>query len=202
MQKGMIYIHGKDGTAEEAAHYRPLFPDCDVAGLDYRAQTPWDAAEEFPRFFESFRRTHSAITVVANSIGAYFTMTALTGREIDRAFFISPIVNMEKLILDMMRWSGVSEAELSEKGEIGTDLGETLSWEYLRWVRAHPVMWRVPTSILYGGGDVLQSPETVRAFAAGCGADVTVMENGEHWFHTEEQTAFLDGWIRRKTLSV
>jgi len=22
------------------------------------------------------------------------------------------------------------------------------------------------------------------------------MENGEHWFHTEEQLAFLDNWMR------
>lgn len=27
-------------------------------------------------------------------------------------------------------------------------------------------------------------------------AELTVMEGGEHWFHTEEQMAFLDDWIR------
>lgn len=26
----LLYIHGKGGTAEEAEHYVPLFPDCDV----------------------------------------------------------------------------------------------------------------------------------------------------------------------------
>ena len=26
---------------------------------------------------------------------------------------------------------------------------------------------------------------------------VAVMEGGEHWFHTEEQLAFLDGWVKR-----
>ena len=26
---------------------------------------------------------------------------------------------------------------------------------------------------------------------------VAVMENGEHWFHTEEQMKFLDEWISR-----
>ena len=25
---------------------------------------------------------------------------------------------------------------------------------------------------------------------------LTVMENGEHWFHTAEQLAFLDGWVK------
>jgi hypothetical protein len=27
---------------------------------------------------------------------------------------------------------------------------------------------------------------------------LTVMEGGEHWFHTDEQIQFLDDWIRRK----
>ena len=26
---------------------------------------------------------------------------------------------------------------------------------------------------------------------------LTVMEGGDHWFHTEEQMCFLDEWIKR-----
>ena len=37
------------------------------------------------------------------------------------------------------------------------------------------------------------------AFAAGISAPLTVMPGGEHWFHTPEQMAFLDDWIRRST---
>ena len=43
MDKAVIYIHGKDGNAEEAIHYKPLFSNCDVIGLDYTAQFPWEA---------------------------------------------------------------------------------------------------------------------------------------------------------------
>lgn len=73
--------------------------------------------------------------LIANSIGAYFTMNALGDQRIEKALFISPIVNTEKLITDMMMWAGVTEAELKEKGELATDLGEVLSWEYLTYVR-------------------------------------------------------------------
>ena len=38
--------------------------------------------------------------------------------------------------------------------------------------------------------------EVHQAFAEQTGAEMTVMEGGEHWFHTEEQMAFLDQWIR------
>lgn len=43
----------------------------------------------------------------------------------------------------------------------------------------------------------MQSIDTIQSFAEQIGADVTVMEDGEHWFHTEEQMEFLDNWISR-----
>lgn len=197
MRKGLLYIHGQGGTAQEAEHYKPLFPDCDVTGLAYQSRTPWAARDEFPRLFDAFGAEHDRVAIVANSIGAFFAMHALGGRRIERAYFISPIVDMGRLIADMLQWAGVTERALMERGTIETGFGETLSWEYLEWVRKHPVSWDVPTSILYGGKDNLQSPDTIRAFADRTGADVTVMENGEHWFHTPEQMAFLDNWMNQ-----
>ena len=32
----LIYIHGQYGSPEEAEHYRPLFPGCEVIGLSGR----------------------------------------------------------------------------------------------------------------------------------------------------------------------
>ena len=66
-------------------------------------------------------------------------------RRVNKAFFISPIVDMEKVILDMMRWAYITEEKLREKQLITTGFGETLSWEYLCYVRNHPVNWSVPT---------------------------------------------------------
>lgn len=200
MRKAVLYIHGKGVNAGEAAHYRPLFPDCDVIGLDYSAQTPWEAKEEFPELFRGLCRGYDSVSVIANSIGAFFTMSALADQRIERAFFISPVVNMEKLILDMMSWANVSEEELRARKEIETAFGETLSWEYLCYVREHPAAWTVPTHILYGDKDNLTTLETVSAFAKQTGATLTVMKDGEHWFHTPEQMAFLDEWISNKRM--
>ena len=118
-------------------------------------------------------------------------------RQIDKAFFISPIVDMEKLILDMMGWADITEEKLREKQLITTGFGETLSWEYLCYVRNHPVNWSVPTCILYGDKDNLTSQETIHKFANDVNAELTIMQNGEHWFHTAEQMSFLDGWIKK-----
>ena len=197
MKRLVIYVHGKGGSAEEAKHYRLLFAESDVIGFDYHAQTPWEAKDEFPRFFDLHSKGYDSVILIANSIGAYFSMNALAEKNISQAMFISPIVNMERLIADMMMWSNVTEAELESKKEIPTEFGETLSWEYLCYVRRHPIQWHIPSCILYGGRDHLTSRETISEFAEKQGADLTVMEDGEHWFHTKEQMQFLDDWLRR-----
>lgn len=191
----IVYVHGKGGSAAEAEHYQSLFPHCQVIGFDYRSRTPWEAREEFPAFFAAQRRNCDTLTLVANSIGAFFSLMSLEETLVERAFLISPVVDMEQLICSMMKWANVTERELEEKGEIPTDFGEMLSWEYLRFVREHPVRWHIPTRILYGERDELTSRETISAFAAKAGAELTVMPDGEHWFHTEEQMRFLDRWI-------
>ena len=60
---------------------------------------------------------------------------------------------------------------------------------------SYPVVWNIPTKILYGDKDNLTSYETMSDFASKMGISLTVMNNGEHWFHTDEQMNFLDDWI-------
>ena len=194
-KESVIYVHGKGGSAEEADHYRPLFPNCEVIGFDYRSQTPWEAKEEFPGFFAQQRKRCDRLTLIAGSIGAFFSMSALDETLVDRAFFISPVVDMENLIGNLMHWANVTEQALARKREIPTDFGETLSWDYLCYVRQHPISWNVPTQILYGEHDNLTSLEIMSAFSGRHHAKLTVMPGGEHWFHTAEQMQFLDNWI-------
>ena len=196
MKKVIIYIHGKDGSPTEAERYRAVCPGFDVIGLDYVSDNPWDAAEEFPRLFDEIAKKYSSVTVIANSIGAYFSLCALGDKKIDRALFVSPVVDMERLITDMMSWAGVSEEKLKEEKLIPTPFGISLSWEYLSYIRSHPFTWRIPTDILYGGRDELIARDTILSFAEKHGASLSIMESGVHWFHTDEQLSFLDKWVR------
>jgi len=191
----ILYIHGKGGCAMESEHYKLLFPNCEVIGLDYQTFTPRDTGMEIYDAVKELKMRFENVILIANSIGAFFSMNAGIDEMVQKAFFISPIVDMEKLITDMMKWTNVTEQELKSKGIIHTDFGEDLSWEYLNYVRCHPIEWRVPTQILYGSTDNLMSIETITDFANKHQATLTVMEGGEHWFHTDEQMAFLDHWI-------
>ena len=192
----VVYVHGMGGSADEAEHFVPLFPGCGVIGFDYRASTPWEAKEEFGAYFAGLSEKYQRVTLVANSIGAFFSVASGIDKYLDRAYFISPVADMEHLILDMLSSAGATEDELKEKGVIHTGFGEDLSWKYLSYVREHPAVWNVQTDILYGSRDVLIRRESVEGFARRTGARLTVFEGGEHWFHTPEQMSFLDGWIR------
>lgn len=195
----VIYIHGKGGKAAEAEHYNLLFPSCNVIGLEYKSFTPWDAGKEIHETIQKLIHNYDRIILIANSIGAYFSMNAAIEKYVAHAYFISPIVDMEKLITDMMGCAGITDLDLKQKGTIHTDFGEDLSWEYLCYVRKHPVRWSVPTDILYGSKDNLTTVDTIVAFAQAHHASLMIMDGGEHWFHTEEQMKFLDNWIREKS---
>ena len=192
----ILYIHGKGGSAAECKHYKPLFPNCAVTGLDYQTFTPWEIGKEIRIAVGELKRQYGNVILIANSIGAFFSMNAGIDDMVQNAYFISPIVDMEQLISDMMRWAKITEQELESKGTIHTPFGEDLSWDYLCYVRNHPIHWRVPTRILYGSNDHLISRETICDFANKHHASLTIMEGGEHWFHTEEQMHFLDNWIK------
>ena len=190
--RAVIYVHGKGGSAEESGYYVKLFPEAYVTGLDYRTFTPWETGKEIRTAVLKLKKEYKSITLIANSIGAFFSMNAGLNGLLSEAYFISPVVDMEKLISDMMARNNVTEEELKSKGVIGE-----LSWEYLCYIREHPVKWSVPTYILYGENDVLTRYEAVKAFAEADKAELAVMKNGEHWFHTEEQMSFLAGWIEQ-----
>ena len=196
----VIYIHGKGGSATESEHYKPLFPDSEVTGLDYQTFSPWETGKEIYDAVDELKCKYENVILIANSIGAFFSMNTGIDDIIQKAYFIAPIVDMEKLITNMMQWANVTERKLESEGVIHTDFGEDLSWEYLCYVRNHPVTWYVPSQILYGSKDHLTSFETISDFANKHQATLSVMDGGEHWFHTEDQMQFLDNWIKESKL--
>lgn len=193
--KKILYVHGMGGSAAEAEQYKGLL-DGEIMGLDYNEYRPWVMKGVLLKKYRELKEPGAEVEVIANSIGAWFTMLALGNEDVAFAYFISPMVDMDKFITDRMRLEGISEEELREKGEIPTQFGQPLSWEYLTFVREHPVTWNGPAAVLYGSGDHLVPYETMRAFTEAHNMKLTVMDGGEHWFHTPEQMAFLTRWMK------
>ena len=104
MTKVAVYIHGKGGSAAEASYYKKFFSEeYDVVGFDYKSELPWDAKDEFQKYFVDIFARYDEVVLIANSIGAYFSFLSLSKFNFEKAMFISPIVDMENLILNMMK---------------------------------------------------------------------------------------------------
>ena len=139
------------------------------------------------------------VSLFGCSLGAYFSILALNDEVISQALFLSPVVDMKRIINNMMTWFSVSEEQLRQEQEIQTPV-KTLYWDYYRYVLEHPVSWNHPTAILYGREDQLCEYDYVRHFAGQSGAKLTVCEMGEHFFHTEEQLDCFRNWLKSHIL--
>lgn len=208
-EKVFIYVHGKNGCKDEAASFAEIAcpKGWQVLGIDLPAHgqrsndgaelLPWAVIPELQAVMAWAKQRWQGIGIRANSIGAWFCMLGFADEPIEKCLFVSPILDMEKLILSMMLRASVTEEQLMCEGKIPADFQETLSWEYLTFVRSHKVKrWYAPTSILYAGNDQLTDRGTADDFVKRHHAVLTVMENGEHWFHTPEQLAFLEQWTK------
>lgn len=134
------------------------------------------------------------ISLFGCSIGAYFSMLAYHDQPILQALFLSPVVDMTRLIRNMMAWFHVSEAQLEKEQAIATPIN-TLYWDYYQYVLHHPVRWNKPTALLYGEKDELCEYEIIKAYAEKHHANLTVLKDSAHFFHTEEQLDYLYKWL-------
>ena len=124
-------------------------------------------------------------------------MQSLASEPLQNCMFVSPVVDMVQLIKRMMGWANVTEEQLKDEKIISTSFGQTLSWDYWRYAVEHPIVnWRVPTKILYGENDNMTDFDTIRKFSDKFYCDLTVMKDGGHWLHTEQELTVLKKWIK------
>ena len=196
-----LCLHGKGGRKEEAESFAQVVCPkgwqvlaIDLPGHGARSGgpelfTPWHAVPELRDLLSLSGQKWNRLALRAVSLGAWFSLLAFQDRPLDRALFVSPVLDMERLIQEMMSWAGVTESRLEAEWEISTEFGETLSWPYLQYVRAHPVSrWETPTRILWAQKDHLVPRDTVDRFARRFRCSLTAAEGMEHWFHTPEQS--------------
>lgn len=205
-----LYIHGKGGSKEEAAAFSEIvcqrgfqvlsidLPEHGQRTTEIDTFDPWHAVPELKMITEYAKQRWQNISLFANSIGAWFSMLSFSGDHIEKCLFVSPVTDMKYLVSKMMKWANVTETQLQQEKIIKTNFGETLSWDYWNYILENPVAeWTCPTHILYGEFDNLIERDIIENFSQKFKCDLTVMENGEHWFHTPEQLQFLSAWEER-----
>lgn len=103
-----LFVHGQGGNKTEAAAFAALAAPTgwQVLGIDLPEHgdrtgetdfTPWQVVPELQTVLAYLQQHWQGIRLRANSIGAYFSMLAFAGATIEKALFVSPIVDMERL---------------------------------------------------------------------------------------------------------
>lgn len=196
-----VHVHGKMSRKEyaETKGYQTLSFDLPEHGerTDSKRCDVWDGVSDLRTISDYAFANWERVSLYACSIGAYFSLNAYNTMPFEKALFQSPIVDMERLVKNMMFWSGVTEAELESKKEVPSPV-DTLRWDYYQYIISHPItQWNIPTAILYGGKDNLQPEESVRAFAEKFGCSLTVSENSEHPFMAQSDAPIVENWLCR-----
>ncbi len=152
---------------------------------------PWKNVPELQIVLNYTKQKWYKVSLFAASFGAFCSLLAFQNEMFETAMLVSPVLNMTRLIQNMMLWANVTEEELKEKRIIPTSFGETLDWNYYQYVITHPIeKWNHPTKILYAGTDTLTDRTTIDEFVKSHNCSLTVMEDEEHWFHTEAISHF------------
>ncbi len=205
--KAYLFVHGQNGNKEEAESFARIVSEngWQVLSIDLpehgerKNETgrfyPWMIVPELQKTADYMNSRWKRMALRATSIGAWFSMLAFQDKHIEKSLFVSPILDMDHLIENMMQWAGVTKDELEAKKIIPTNFGQTLSWEYYLYAKQNPIpVWDSDTKVLYGSKDNLTERYIVDEFVEHFHCGLTVMENGEHWFHDKDQLAFLNKW--------
>lgn len=205
--KVYLFVHGKCGSKEDAQNLAEIACDKGFQVLSFdlpehgermdnaEKLVPWEVVPELQGVLSYTKQHWQSVSLYAVSIGAYFSLLSFSNEHFANCLFLSPVLDMVALIETMMGWAAVSTAQLQLEKEIPTDFGETLSWAYYTYAKEHPInTWNSPTAILYAEQDNLTDRRTATDFAKFFGCSLQIYENGEHWFHTDEQLAELRKW--------
>lgn len=155
-----------------------------------------NCVSDLKKIMEYAKKNYSEINLWACSMGAYFSLLAYKDETINKCLFLSPVVNMELVIKDMMMYSNISEDELESEKEIKTSFGQTLYWDYYSYVKSNKITtWNKETYILYGNKDEIQKESIIKDFSNYFRCKLCILENGEHYFHTKEQLSYYEAWL-------
>ena len=207
-EKVYLFVHGKMSSKESAERFAEIASKKGYQTISFDLPQHgerqgendrcdiWNGMRDLAFIGDYAFANWKEVSLFACSLGAYFSLNTYHTYDIKKCLFQSPILDMEYLIKQMMLWFGISEAQLAREKEVYTPI-DILSWNYYQYVKAHPIKeWNVPTYILYGGKDNLQSLNVIQDFTDRFNCVLTVAENSEHPFMEEMDTQIVSQWLQ------
>lgn len=154
---------------------------------------PEVCTKELNEIYNILKEKWNTISLFTNSIGTYFSLLAYKDKKIERAFFLSPLLDMREVIENMMLAFGVTEERLKIEKEITLPIGETLYWDYYSYVKKNPIIkWEIETYILCGEKDEICNVKTTKNFSKNFNCKLEILRDSEHYFYKVEQLEKLE----------
>ena len=100
-EKVFLFVHGLHGRKEEALAFAEVVmpKGYQVLGIDLPLERkPWEVVPLLNEVCDYLYGNWKSVSIRANSIGSWFSLLAFQGRKVDRALFVSPILDMKKFI--------------------------------------------------------------------------------------------------------
>ena len=100
-EKVFLYVHGLHGCKEEALTFAEvaLPKGYQVMGIDLPVERkPWEVLPLLNEIRDYLYENWKCVSIRANSIGAWFSLLAFQGKNVDQALFVSPILDMKTFI--------------------------------------------------------------------------------------------------------
>ena len=152
--------------------------------------------DELRKILSYAQKRWQHLSLFANSMGAYFSLVAFSQIHFEQALFLSPVVDMHRLIRGVMQAFQITEDQLKTKETIETPIGMTLYWQYYHYVKEHLIMrWDSPTAVLYGELDEISERDSIERFCTRFLASLEIAEGFPHYFHTPEQLDCYASWL-------
>ena len=207
-EKVYLFVHGKMSSKESAERFAEIASKKGYQTISFDLPQHgerqgendkcdiWNGMHDLTLIGDYTFAIWKEVSLFACSLGAYFSLNTYHTYDIKKCLFQSPILDMDYLIKQMMVWFDISEEQLARKKEVSTPI-DILSWDYCQYIKAHPIKeWNVPTYILFGGKDNLQSLNVVKDFADRFHCGLTIAENSEHPFMAEKDVQIVDQWLQ------
>ena len=208
-KKVYIYAHGQGGSKEDAELLASVVCkqswqviSFDLPGHGQRRHEPAScdpprAILESREILSYAKKRWDEVALFAVIIGSWLGLQSFRDEKLSDCLFVSPILDMKYVISNIMRRADVSKERLKQERMILTPVGQPLFWEYWSFVLNNPITkWETPSRILYAENDDITPLYIAKNFAQQFGCTLSVMKNGEHWFHTPQQLDYLRRWIK------
>jgi hypothetical protein len=164
---------------------------------DDKAFTPMDASPEVRAFARLARSQSTEVSLLANSIGAYFSLCDTPAGTFERAWMVSPLLDLEYYIRDIMAEYSVTDEQLEAQTVIDTPRG-VLERSYLRFVEEHPARLNAPSWIIRGDQDEVVPLDTLSRFVGAPGVELVQVEGGQHFLGQPPHLDTVVAWFEER----